>query len=84
MMKKIGKVVLYVALFLLVPFILGRVMAGILQAVDPPSAYNGLIAQLEHTRAQTRMTLLVIAGYYVVLVAALVALRLRKRRTSPS
>ena len=83
-MKTVGKVLLYVALFLLIPFILGRVMAGILEAVDPPSAYSGLIAQLEHVRAQTRMILLVIAGYYVVLVAALVGLRLRRRRTPAS
>lgn len=83
-MKIIGKVALYVALFLLVPFVMGRVMAGVLQAVDPPSAYAGLIAQLEHVRAQTRMILLVIAGYYVVLVGTLVALWLRRRRIRSS
>jgi hypothetical protein len=83
-MKTVGKVVLYVGLFLLLPFILGRVMAAILQAVDPPSATSGLVEELDHVRAQTRLVLVVIAGYYVVLVAALVGLRLRRRRTPPS
>lgn len=83
-MKTVGKVVLYVALFLLVPFLIGRVLAGVLEAVDPPSEYATLIESLEHVRAQTRMILLVIAGYYVVLVAVLVGLRLRRRRTPSS
>ena len=72
MSRKIGKVALYAALFLLVPFVLGRVLAAVLQAVDPPSAYGGLVEELQHVRAQTRLILLIIAGYYVALVAALV------------
>lgn len=83
-MKTAGKVVLYVALFLLVPFIIGRVTAGILGAVNPPSEYAGLVEQLEHVRGQTRLTLLVITGYYVALVAILVGLRLRKRAVPPT
>ena len=76
----VAKAVLLVALFLVVPIVLGNVTARVLEAVSPPPDFP-LIESLEHTRSLTRMTLLVVAAYYVLLVSFLVGRRLRKRKT---
>ena len=105
MPKKLVTVLIVVALFLLVPFLIGRITVAVLNVTYPsPTApsttanYNiasspstGRIAtlraeieaasrSLERARALTRISLVVIGVYYVVLITVLIIRRSRKRR----
>jgi hypothetical protein len=89
--NKVLKVVIIVVLVLLVPFLIGRITTAILQNAYPPPASrrvaNNLrsegqsaIQSLERARAITRIALIVIAVYYVLLIAVWLVLRRRKRQ----
>ena len=106
--KRLLNVVLIVVLVLLVPFLIGRITAAILEATYPaassPATANRNIRattfkerldqiqreseaaknSLERARAMTRMTLVVIGVYYVVLILSWIILWRRKRKLSPA
>lgn len=86
------KVGLIVVLLLLVPFLIGRVTTLVLDntvpRTPPPAARTiraegeAAIQALERVRSLTRITLVVIGAYYVVLITTLVILRRQKIKSA--
>jgi len=86
-MKKPSRAPVILALFLLVPFLIGNIMARVLDAIDPPRRVEqklGLIEGVKRARAKTRLTLGVIGVYYVALVSGWIVLRRKKPEALPS
>jgi hypothetical protein len=89
--KRLTKALLIVLLVLLVPFLIGRVTTAVLEATDPrpaataardiQSRAESAIRSLERARTMTRITLVVIAVYYVGLIACWLILRHQKRKS---
>ncbi len=86
-MKQISRAPVILALFLLVPFLIGNITARVLDAIDPPRRVEerlGLIEGVNRARAKTRLTLGVIGVYYVALVSGWIILRRQKPKSLPS
>ena len=92
--KKLAKALIIVVLFLLAPYLIGRITGPILGIINRPPALPlrktrmtmqeeaaQAIASLGRARAVTRITLGVIGGYYVVLISGWVILRHQKRKS---
>ena len=88
--KTVVKVLLTIVLFLLVPYVIGRVTVLVLENRVPKAPApisrsiraegESAIQSLQRARAITRIALIVIAVYYVVLIVTLVILRRRKMK----
>lgn len=88
--KLLLKVVLAVVLFLLVPFLIGRVTVLVLENTlprTPPPTSRSIRAEgeaafqsLQRARAITRIALVLIGIYYVILVITLIVLKRRKMK----
>lgn len=80
-MKKLTRALVIVALFLLVPYLIGNVTIRVLDAMDPPAH---LRKPRLGVRDKTRLALGIIGVYYVALVSGWIILRIRKRKALPS
>ena len=88
--NKLVKALIIVVLVLLVPFLIGRTTVAILNITYPPAAPatarslraegQAAIRSLERARAITRIALVVIGVYYVVLLASWIILRRQQRK----
>jgi hypothetical protein len=89
--KLLLKVVLAVVLFLLIPFLIGRVTVLVLDntlpQAPPPTSRSiraegeSAIQSLQRARAITRIALVLIGIYYVILVITLIILKRRKMKS---
>jgi len=88
--NKLVKALIVVVLVLLVPFLIGRTTVAILNITYPPAApaagrdlrseAQAAMRSLERARAITRIALVVIGVYYVVLISGWLVLRRQQRK----
>ena len=87
--NKLVKALIVVVLVLLVPFLIGRTTVAILNITYPPAApaagrdrseAQAAMRSLERARAITRIALVIIGVYYVVLISVWVILRRQQRK----